>query len=381
MPILAIQYPNGHVEQKALADGSYLVGRDVGDIVLGDADVSANHARLDVRNGLVFVTDLGSTNGTSSSDGRRVAPGHQLETGNSIQLGSSSITLLSDARAGRTTAMAMVPDPGVAVVQTGGPSTQAALAPSTSKQLPTELTLQGKRVLVHSGLVAKTTMSAYTATHVSGGGSTTNYSASGYASTTQHQVTSHVTHHTLQEIWIRKANGTDVAFRLYDSGAQALEGHYVSFMTRAVDDKVVRILNHTTGYYYRDMYFVAGTARQLWSKIWPFLAGPFLAGSCLNLFFLLKGSVDAFGKVRGWATSSPLLKLVLTGTFLVILSTYVEIFQTVDEDSLIGSLMMNPTTLGKSVLSYIGVVAFYIIRARNSQLMATTLDKKAAELL
>lgn len=108
MPILAIQYPNGHVEQKALADGSYLVGRDVGDIVLGDADVSANHARLDVRNGLVFVTDLGSTNGTSSSDGRRVAPGHQLETGNSIQLGSSSITLLSDARAGRTTAMAMV---------------------------------------------------------------------------------------------------------------------------------------------------------------------------------------------------------------------------------------------------------------------------------
>lgn len=91
--------------------------------------------------------------------------------------------------------------------------------------------------------------------------------------------------------------------------------------------------------------------------------------------------MDAFGKVRGWATSSPLLKLVLTGTFLVILSTYVEIFQTVDEDSLIGSLMMNPTTLGKSVLSYIGVVAFYIIRARNSQLMATTLDKKAAELL
>ncbi len=64
-----------------------LVGRAPdNDIVLGEPSVSARHARIDVRDGLVFLTDLGSTNGTFVA-GRRVTGSVELLPGDNVALG------------------------------------------------------------------------------------------------------------------------------------------------------------------------------------------------------------------------------------------------------------------------------------------------------
>jgi predicted component of type VI protein secretion system len=75
-----------------------VIGRDVSnDIVVGDAEVSRQHARLTRTPGGFVLEDLGSTNGTFVSGERLVAP-RVLNPGDLIALGET-ITVTFDATA------------------------------------------------------------------------------------------------------------------------------------------------------------------------------------------------------------------------------------------------------------------------------------------
>lgn len=61
-----------------LQEGEHVVGRTDGDIIIANPYLSRKHARLRVAEGRVFLTDLGSTNGTFL-DGERLKPGEERE--------------------------------------------------------------------------------------------------------------------------------------------------------------------------------------------------------------------------------------------------------------------------------------------------------------
>jgi uncharacterized RDD family membrane protein YckC len=108
-----IQYADGRVEDRWLPAGTFVVGREVGDIVLHDVNASSRHAQLEVQPGRVVVTDLGSTNGTIDPAGLRLAAPFPLQPNQAVRIGGSSITLVQlappAAIAGGTQAMGAVP--------------------------------------------------------------------------------------------------------------------------------------------------------------------------------------------------------------------------------------------------------------------------------
>jgi hypothetical protein len=92
---IRIIHADGRTEERALAPGSYEIGRESGELVLPDANVSARHARLDVEAARVLVVDLGSSNGTLDSQGRRLTAPHQLEPNQPVRFGSTTLVLVS----------------------------------------------------------------------------------------------------------------------------------------------------------------------------------------------------------------------------------------------------------------------------------------------
>jgi pSer/pThr/pTyr-binding forkhead associated (FHA) protein len=75
-----------------------VLGRDVGvDVVLGDSEVSREHARLTRTPGGYVLEDLGSTNGTFVNGQRLMAP-RVLNPGDLVGLGET-VTLTFDALA------------------------------------------------------------------------------------------------------------------------------------------------------------------------------------------------------------------------------------------------------------------------------------------
>ena len=61
------------------------------DIVLSDQNVSRKHAEIRPSGGSWIVRDLGSTNGVKVN-GRRIQGAQSLKRGDTIQLGTSSVT-------------------------------------------------------------------------------------------------------------------------------------------------------------------------------------------------------------------------------------------------------------------------------------------------
>ncbi len=76
--------------------GSMIIGRSVDcDMGLDDEEVSREHARVETDDrGRVWITDLGSTNGTYFIDGRRIEK-HALQDGDKIRIGPASVLKLS----------------------------------------------------------------------------------------------------------------------------------------------------------------------------------------------------------------------------------------------------------------------------------------------
>jgi hypothetical protein len=107
---IRINHPDGKGEDRLLSPGSYRIGRESGDIVLRDPNVSANHARLEVGPGGVTIIDLGSSNGTLDASGRRLSGPYALERNAPVRLGGSTLTWLAPSDAPR----ALSPYPGPA---------------------------------------------------------------------------------------------------------------------------------------------------------------------------------------------------------------------------------------------------------------------------
>ncbi|MEO8902965.1 MAG: FHA domain-containing protein [Polyangiaceae bacterium] len=102
---LVIDYGDGRTEERTFSDGTYQIGREVGDIVLRDPNLSGQHALLTVALGSATIVDQGSTNGTFDSVGRRLNGPQQMRPGEPIRLGVSSLTLLPRIQAGGTQVM------------------------------------------------------------------------------------------------------------------------------------------------------------------------------------------------------------------------------------------------------------------------------------
>ncbi|MEX0788553.1 MAG: FHA domain-containing protein [Anaerolineales bacterium] len=83
-----------------------LAGRDVtNDLVLGDAEVSRQHARLTRGQGGIVLEDLGSTNGTFVN-GERLAAPRLLRPGDLVQMGEN-VTMIYESTAPESAATVM----------------------------------------------------------------------------------------------------------------------------------------------------------------------------------------------------------------------------------------------------------------------------------
>ncbi|MDQ2644401.1 MAG: FHA domain-containing protein, partial [Myxococcota bacterium] len=110
---LKIEYADGRSEQRTLSPGVHRVGREAGEIVLGDPNVSGTHLELRVANGELFLTDVGSSNGTFDATGARVHGSLKMSPNQPYRLGGSSLTwLAATAGAGARGGTAAMPQYG-----------------------------------------------------------------------------------------------------------------------------------------------------------------------------------------------------------------------------------------------------------------------------
>ncbi|MCA9712076.1 MAG: FHA domain-containing protein, partial [Myxococcales bacterium] len=132
---LYIQYSGRPPETKPFDKETIVIGRDVGDIALMDAQVSGRHAEMRFSNGKLIFQDLGSTNGSFLPTGERVTSAVELGIGNAVRLGQSTITVQhidfpGAVQQGRTMfAPGGAPPPGAAAGPPGGPLGTPAAPP------------------------------------------------------------------------------------------------------------------------------------------------------------------------------------------------------------------------------------------------------------
>ncbi|MHB0968841.1 MAG: FHA domain-containing protein [Thermoanaerobaculia bacterium] len=70
-----------------------VIGRAAADLILNDTESSRNHAAIEVRESLVLLEDLGSTNGTLI-DGERINGPVELQNQMEFQVGSTTLMLI-----------------------------------------------------------------------------------------------------------------------------------------------------------------------------------------------------------------------------------------------------------------------------------------------
>jgi S1-C subfamily serine protease len=91
--VLEIHYVGRPPEQRTIVAQRTTIGRDGGDIVLGDAQASAMHAEIDFNDGQLVVRDLGSSNGTWR--GTEALPQFAIYEGQEFRCGHTIIRVLS----------------------------------------------------------------------------------------------------------------------------------------------------------------------------------------------------------------------------------------------------------------------------------------------
>jgi hypothetical protein len=83
-----------------LTEAGLSIGRQPGnDLVIPDGELSRHHARIDFRDGVAMVTDLGSANGTTVNGYPVVAP-HPLNPGDVILLGDTALRFEAETGVG-----------------------------------------------------------------------------------------------------------------------------------------------------------------------------------------------------------------------------------------------------------------------------------------
>jgi two-component system, cell cycle response regulator len=91
---MVVIYGPGLGHRFELQEGDTVIGRDIGSDFQVDLDnVSRKHARVTRRDGKVFVSDLGSTNGTFIND-REVKHEEELRSGDLIKIGGAIFKFL-----------------------------------------------------------------------------------------------------------------------------------------------------------------------------------------------------------------------------------------------------------------------------------------------
>jgi hypothetical protein len=89
---LHIQYVDRPAETRTFTQAKITFGRDVGDIVLHDSQVSGRHGEITFDGNTLRYTDVGSTNGSFLMQGQRVA-NIELTPGIALRLGNSLVTV------------------------------------------------------------------------------------------------------------------------------------------------------------------------------------------------------------------------------------------------------------------------------------------------
>lgn len=92
LALIEVDVEQGGRRRTARLPRSALIGRGANaDLVVNDPQVSRLHARLELRDGVVHLEDLGSLNGTGRN-GQRLNGVTQLDPGDRLRIGSATIT-------------------------------------------------------------------------------------------------------------------------------------------------------------------------------------------------------------------------------------------------------------------------------------------------
>lgn len=132
---LELRYVHRAPEVRRFDARRVVIGRDGGDIVLGDPQASAAHAEIEFENGQLVVRDLGSSNGTWL--GERQLPQFSLSPGQVFRCGHTQIRLLEivggqQLVAGRT----MMADVGPLSFQAPPPPSQSGPVVASAASKP-----------------------------------------------------------------------------------------------------------------------------------------------------------------------------------------------------------------------------------------------------
>jgi hypothetical protein len=92
--VFRIVYGDGRSEERSFPPGTWRIGREHGDLVLGDASVSSNHGELRIDPSGVTYADLGSSNGSFDLRQQRLTAPIVLAVGDGLKLGNTSVTLI-----------------------------------------------------------------------------------------------------------------------------------------------------------------------------------------------------------------------------------------------------------------------------------------------
>ncbi|MCA9693055.1 MAG: FHA domain-containing protein, partial [Myxococcales bacterium] len=91
--VLKINYQDKPPETRNIDAQITVIGRDQGDIILGDSQASGRHAEIHFVNGRVTVKDLGSTNGVLFNNVR--TPQFAISAGQSFVCGQTTLQLMA----------------------------------------------------------------------------------------------------------------------------------------------------------------------------------------------------------------------------------------------------------------------------------------------
>jgi hypothetical protein len=133
---LLVEYEGGPCRSEAYATPRVVIGRDQGDLLLPDPQISNGHAELIFDGQRLWLRDLRSTNGTWLN-GQRIAQ-VELVAGMSFQLGSHRVTYTGVVGTGRGGTVAVPVAPPIWQKPAHqGPSAGAWQVPGQHHQMPT----------------------------------------------------------------------------------------------------------------------------------------------------------------------------------------------------------------------------------------------------
>jgi pSer/pThr/pTyr-binding forkhead associated (FHA) protein len=90
---IAVREPSGSSTVEVAVPAVVGRARDA-DVMILDPEVSRRHALFDVEGGVLYLTDLGSSNGTFLN-GKPIAESIELQVGDTIDVGNSRLDLLA----------------------------------------------------------------------------------------------------------------------------------------------------------------------------------------------------------------------------------------------------------------------------------------------